>query len=90
MTEKHCTRPPEGWWCSLYEGHDGPCPTHPHYGTPLEAVLADYLSPEQIAAVRAELEARITPEMAERQEAARRRIQDRNRRLLGDQQNGGE
>lgn len=22
-----CTRPPFGWWCSLEEGHDGPCPT---------------------------------------------------------------
>lgn len=81
MTTKACTRPPEGWWCSLEEGHDGPCPTHPYYGTPLEAVLADYLSPAQIASVRADLEARITPEMAERQEAAFKRIRERNARF---------
>lgn len=24
-----CTRPPMGWYCTLAEGHDGPCPTHP-------------------------------------------------------------
>lgn len=22
-----CSLPPSGWWCSLEEGHDGPCPT---------------------------------------------------------------
>lgn len=22
-----CTLPPEGWFCSLGAGHDGPCPT---------------------------------------------------------------
>ncbi len=25
-----CTRPPEGWACTLDEGHDGPCPTIPN------------------------------------------------------------
>lgn len=70
MTAKHCTRPPEGWWCSLDEGHDGPCPTHPYYGTPLEVVLAPYLSPETIARVRAQIEESITPEIDERQRAA--------------------
>lgn len=24
-----CDRPPEGWFCTLDRGHDGPCPTHP-------------------------------------------------------------
>lgn len=24
-----CTKPPEGWYCSLADGHDGPCPTWP-------------------------------------------------------------
>lgn len=23
-----CTRPPEGWFCTKEEGHEGPCPTH--------------------------------------------------------------
>ena len=22
-----CDRPPKGWWCSLQQGHAGPCPT---------------------------------------------------------------
>lgn len=22
---KRCTIPPEGWWCSRGDGHDGPC-----------------------------------------------------------------
>lgn len=28
MTNK-CTLPPEGWYCTLDAGHDGPCPTWP-------------------------------------------------------------
>lgn len=88
MSAAPCTRPPEGWWCSLDEGwwcsldegHEGPCPTHPYYGTPLETVLKVYLSPQQIAQVRADLRARITPEMAARQEAALKRIRERNAR----------
>lgn len=24
-----CIRPPFGWACALYHGHDGPCPTTP-------------------------------------------------------------
>ena len=78
---EHCTRPPEGWWCSLEEGHEGPCPTHPYYGSPLEAVLAPYMTPSQIACVRADLEALMTPEMAAKQEAALKRIRERNERI---------
>ena len=81
MSANACTRPPEGWWCSLDAGHDGPCPTHPYYGTPLEVVLAPYLSPEAIATVRAQLEGALTPEMAEKQRAAFERIRERNERL---------
>lgn len=24
-----CKRPPDGWWCSRPEGHDGPCAARP-------------------------------------------------------------
>lgn len=24
-----CTRPPAGWYCTLEDGHEGPCPAHP-------------------------------------------------------------
>jgi hypothetical protein len=44
-------------------------------------VLAEYLSPEAIASVRAELEVLITPEMAAKQQAAVERIRERNARL---------
>lgn len=27
-----CTRPPAGWWCSLDEGHEGPCPARVDHG----------------------------------------------------------
>lgn len=26
-----CNLPPEGWYCTLAHGHDGPCPTWPRY-----------------------------------------------------------
>ncbi len=29
MTEISCKRPPAGWYCTLEDGHDGPCPARP-------------------------------------------------------------
>lgn len=29
-----CRRPPAGWWCSLDDGHVGPCPGWPEALTP--------------------------------------------------------
>ena len=28
-TFQQCDLPPKGWYCTLEDGHDGPCPTHP-------------------------------------------------------------
>lgn len=27
-----CRRPPKGWYCTIGDGHDGPCAAHPHPG----------------------------------------------------------
>jgi hypothetical protein len=51
------------------------------YGASLEELLGDYFSPSTLVEIRAELEARITPEVAARQDAAMRRIRERNARL---------
>ena len=39
-----CTRPPEGWWCELDEGHDGSCPAREDDAVvDYKALLAKYI-----------------------------------------------
>jgi hypothetical protein len=37
-----CKRPPAGWFCTLEDGHDGPCPTWPR--RPFEPITFDPVS----------------------------------------------
>lgn len=60
-----------------------PEPSDCGYGMSLDRALAPYLTPKSILRVRAELAARITPEMESRQEAARARVRARNARVIG-------
>lgn len=30
-----CTRPPAGWYCTLEDGHEGPCPARPDNVVPI-------------------------------------------------------
>lgn len=52
-----CTLPPEGWYCNLDAGHDGPCPTRmmptfsiPGTARPQESALWDFLMVQNIVA----------------------------------------
>lgn len=48
MREKQpCAKPPYGWLCTRYEGHEGPCPT---VRVPIEKGI--YLTAEEVQIIR--------------------------------------